>query len=82
MGNMPATQYLPASVTDKFDISEGTANDSSRGLAYSSKMDPRHGPLFTLHSGFTIFLPEQHKESFECPENCLGADLNDVNVSN
>jgi hypothetical protein len=45
---------LHAGVTGKFDIAEPTANDSSRGLAYSSRMDPRHGPLFTPPSRFIV----------------------------
>jgi hypothetical protein len=62
---MAATLCLQAGVTRKFDIADPTANDSSRGLAYSSTMDPRHGPLFTPPSRFAVlrvycsFLPRR-----------------------
>jgi hypothetical protein len=52
--DIPAAQYLLASVTDEFGVSGATANRSSRGLAYSPKKDPRHGPLFTLQSRFAV----------------------------
>lgn len=47
-----ATLCLHPGVTDKFD--NASANDSGRGLAYSSRKGPRHGSLFTLHTRNTI----------------------------
>jgi hypothetical protein len=55
IGDIPGTLCLHEGVTERFDTAEAMANSKKRGLAYSSKMDPRHGPLFTLQSRFTIF---------------------------